>query len=188
MAITGLRLDPLPAFNFYITLIDSSSTLGGDSTSRLFGPVAFSPGINLVPAGGFSECSGLEATLQVEEYQEGGQNGYVHKFPTRMTYSNLVLKRGLGFSDELWKWHFDYAVGRGRRRDGLVTLRDQQHAPLKVWQFKRGMPLKWTGPTLNATQSAIAIESLEIVHEGLDLVFSETALAEVVGQAIAAAL
>jgi phage tail-like protein len=173
MPIPGLRLDPLPAFNFYISLIDASSVLGTIATTvSLFGAAGLSLGISLAPVGGFSECSGLEGTLQVEEYQEGGENRFVQKFPTRMTWSNIVLKRGLGFSDDLWQWHFDYARGKGKRRDGLIILHDEQHLPMKIWNFKRGMPLKWTGPTLNAAQSAMAIESLEIVHEGLELVSS----------------
>jgi phage tail-like protein len=176
MAIPGIRSDPFPAFNFYISLIDTSSNLARVMTA-----------IKFVAAGGFSDCSGLEGTLQVEEYPEGGENRFVHKFPTRMTYSNIVLKRGISFSEDLWNWHFDYVNGKGNRRDGLIILQTELHIPVKVWTFKRGLPLKWTGPTLNAAQSAIAIESLEIVHEGLELVSPGTALAQA-GEAIAGAL
>ena len=59
--------------------------------------------------------------------------------------------------------------GKGKRKDGLVVLQDESHTPAKVWKFKRGIPVKWTGPALNASQSNIAIESLEIAHEGLVL-------------------
>lgn len=171
MSIPGIRVDPFPAYNFHIMLIDSSSELAKIKT-----------GISLVAAGGFSECSGLDGTLKVEEYSEGGQNRFVHKFPTRMTYSNITLKRGVGFSEDLWAWHFDYVNGKGKRRDGIITLRyesSQQVQPnelVKVWRFKKGLPLKWTGPTLNASQSAVAIESLEIAHHGLELVSAGTLL------------
>lgn len=161
MPATGSRNDPLRGFNFYISLADSSSTLTQGSG-----------GVGLVAAGGFSECSGLEGTLLVEDYNEGGENRFVHKFPTRMTYANIVLKRGISFSRDLWQWHFDYVNGTGKRRDGLIILQDESHQPAKTWKFKRGLPLKWTGPTLNASQGAVAIESLEIVHEGLELVAS----------------
>ena len=124
--------------------------------------------------------------MQVEDYPEGGENRFVHKFPTRMTYSNLILKRGVSFSEDLWNWHFDYVQGKGKRRDGLIILRSELHIPVKVWIFKRGLPLKWTGPTFNASQSAVAIESLDIVHEGLELVSPGTVLAQT-GEAIAAA-
>lgn len=179
MSIPGIRSDPLPAFNFLVSLIDSSSTLGKISTALNF--LSSAAGLS-----GFSECSGLDATLQIEEYSEGGENRYVHKFPTRMTYSNIILKRGITLSEDLWNWHADYVQGKGKRRDGLIMLRNELQIPLKIWVFKRGLPLKWTGPTLNASQSAIAIESLEIMHEGLELVSPGTIAAQV-GDAIASA-
>ena len=168
--------DPLPAFNYHISLIDSSSTLAKVQTA-----------INFVVAGGFTECSGLDGTLQVEDYLEGGENRFVHKFPTRMTYSNIILRRGITLSEDLWNWHFDYVNGRGKRRDGLIILQNELHIPVKTWVFKRGLPLKWSGPTLNASQSAVAIESMEIVHEGLELLSPGTALNQA-GRALAGAL
>lgn len=155
---TGRRSDPLPAYNFYISLVQNAGTL----QKAVFGS-------EQVAAGGFSECTGLEASLTVEEYAEGGLNGYVHKFPTRMTYSNIVLKRGVGFSDELWRWHEAYASGEGKRSDGLIVLKNEIGLPIKSWKFVRGLPMKLTGPSFNAGQSAVAIESLEIVHEGWKL-------------------
>lgn len=175
MAIPGVRSDPVPGFNFVITLIDSSSVLSSLTSA-----------ISAV-AGGFSECSGLDATLQVEEYSEGGENRFVHKFPTRMTYANIVLKRGITLSEDLWNWHAAYVNGSGKRRDGVIMLLNEQQLPIKTWVFKRGLPLKWAGPTFNATQNAVAIETLEIMHEGLDLYSAGTALAQV-GDAIASAL
>jgi phage tail-like protein len=168
MAIPGIRIDPVPGFNFYISLIDSSSTLALATSA-----------VSAVVGGGFSECSGLDATLQVEEYIEGGENQYVHKFPTRMTYGNITLKRGITFAEDLWNWHAAYTNGTGKRRDGVIILLDEMQLPLKTWKFKRGLPLKWTGPTLNATQNAVAIESLEIMHEGLDLLSVGAALGQV---------
>jgi phage tail-like protein len=160
----GVRLDPLPAFNFYVVLVDSSGALGALRTALG------------VVAGGFSECSGLDGTLQVEEYPEGGENGYVHKFATRMTYSNLTLRRGVQLSEDLWNWHYQYAQGRGKRRDGAIILQSELRIPLKTWIFRGGLPLRWTGPTLNAAQSAVAIEALEIAHQGLELLSPGTAL------------
>ena len=173
MAIPGTRNDPYGAFNFYISLVESSSTLDQILTAA-----------NIVFDGGFSECTGLEGTLEVEDYSEGGENRYVHKFPTRMTYSNLVLKRGVTLSQELWNWHLDYANGQGKRRDGIVALWDNNpDNTVRTWAFQRGMPLKWTGPTFNATQNAAAIETLEIVHEGWKPIPVGLAI-EQVGQAL----
>jgi len=173
MALPGVRNDPFPAFNFYVSLLDTSGLFSSIFPSET--PLS----------GGFTECTGLDATLQVEDYNAGGVNDRVLKFPTRMTYANIVLKRGIGFNDELWKWHYDYVSGRGKRRDGVIILQSPQQFPLKVWSFRRGLPLKWAGPTLNASSSGIAIETVEIAHEGLELMTGGGSFLEEVGSAIA---
>jgi phage tail-like protein len=155
--MASVRNDPLGVFNFYLTLIDSSNVVG----------TLISAALNYAVAG-FSECSGLETTMEVMEYKEGGVNDYVHKFPTRASNTNITLKRGvIVLEDDLWTWHQSFVQGAGKRRDGLIVLLDESRSPAKVWKFKRGIPLKWVGPSLNATQSGAAIESLEISHEGL---------------------
>jgi phage tail-like protein len=94
----------------------------------------------------------------------------VHKFPTRATFPNLTLRRGILAADNnLWQWHRDFVEGKGRRRDGLVMLLDRKGAAVKTWRFARGLPLKWVGPSLNASQSSVAVEAIEIAHEGLTL-------------------
>jgi phage tail-like protein len=104
------------------------------------------------------------------EYKEGGLNDHVHKFPTRAMHSNITLKHGVIYLyDDLWNWHYDFVQGKGTRKDGLIVLEDEARQPAKIWKFKRGIPMKWVGPQLNATQSSAAIESLEIAHEGLVL-------------------
>lgn len=153
----ALRIDPLGVFNFYLTLIDTSNVVGTLITAAMNYKVA-----------GFSECSGLDATVEVIDYKEGGLNDYVHKFPTRASHANLTLKHGVIYLyDDLWSWHYEFVQGRGNRKDGLVVLLDEAKKPAKVWKFKRGIPMKWVGPSLNAAQSNAAIESLEIAHEGL---------------------
>jgi len=168
--IPGLRSDPFTAFRFYITLIDSSSALSSVMS-----------GISAVAnyaVGGFSECSGLEMTMEVHEYKEGGVNDYVHKFATRAGFSDITLKRGIGLTDDLWLWHYKYIQGKGKRRDGVIALMSEIGIPVKVWVFRRGIPLKWSGPSLNATQNAIAIEELQISHEGLELLSPHAAVSQ----------
>ena len=58
---------------------------------------------------------------------------------------------------------------RGSGRDGLIILLDQERKAAKVWQFVKGLPVKWTGPAMNATQNQVAIEEIEIAHQGLKL-------------------
>lgn len=159
MAASPIRIDPLGGFNFYVTLIDNSSVAGTFINGTIDYTVA-----------GFSECTGLDATVEIMDYREGGVNDYVHRFATRATYSNLVLKHGIvSLDDDLWDWHYDWVQGIGTRKDGLVFLLDDSQTPAKIWRFKSGIPTKWVGPSLNAAQSTVAIESLEIAHEGIDL-------------------
>jgi phage tail-like protein len=165
------RIDPLPAFNFLIALLDTSSSFS-----------AIKSGAMGLALGGFSECSGLESTLEIEEYLEGGVNDRVHRFPTRFSYTNIVLTRGVGFGEDLWLWHQEFVEGKGKRRDGLIILQNEMRLPVKIWSFSRGLPVKWSGPTFNATASEISIESLEIAHEKLELTLSPgAALSQVTG-------
>ena len=155
---TRPRIDPFKGYNFLVRLLGSTSQLAT-------GPLD----ILAEAAAGFSECSGLETTLELEPYQEGGNNGTVRQFPTRVTWANIRLKHGLAISDDLWNWHYGFVEGRGQRRDGLIILLNDLQVPVKLWQFKRGLPAKWTGPSLNAAQNQVAVEDLEIAHEGLVL-------------------
>jgi phage tail-like protein len=159
-AAAALRSDPLLNHNFIVSLLDTSSTLatlGSAALSAVFD----------VALGGFSECSGLEMSMTPEDYKEGGNNGAVLKFPARVTWSNLVLKKGLGSSTRLWDWHYGFVIGKGKRRDGLVVLLNELHVPNSIWFFRRGLPIKYSAPALNAAQNNVAIESLEIAHEGI---------------------
>lgn len=158
---TGTRIDPVRNYNFLITLVDSSSALT---------TVTVTLGISKPAVGGFSECSGLEVALQTEEHREGGNNGTVLKFPTRITWSNIKLRRGTATANDLWDWHYGFVEGKGKRRDGIITLQDDQHQAVRSWRFSRGLPVKWTGPAMNAAQSQVAIEELEIAHEGIKVI------------------
>ena len=157
----GARQDPLLSHNFLVSLVTSSSAV---ALAHALNPAA----ITEQAAGGFNECTGLEMSLEVEDYQEGGVNGYVHKFPTRVTWSNLTLKKGLvSGQTDLWDWLYGFTEGRVRRCDGIIALLDESRIPGAIWYFRRGLPVKYTAPALNAQQSTVAIASIEIVHEGL---------------------
>lgn len=161
MSFENNLLGPFPAFNFYISLVDTSSAFS-QLTSTVSGFVL----------GGFSECTGLDASLAIEEYKEGGVNDRVHKFPSRSSFSNITLKRGVGFGEDLWLWYEAFLNGEGTRRNGLITLANELRVPIKMWSFENGIPIKWSGPSFNATTSALAIESIEIAHEKLTLTMS----------------
>jgi phage tail-like protein len=123
------------------------------------------PGIEL---GRFRECTGLAAEIECKDYNEGGVNDHVHKLPTRMKYPNLVLKRGVTFEDALLKW-----LWKTQREAQLVnvtiSLIGPDGRPVRSWAFAEAFPVKWTGPTLNASSNSVATETLEIVHAGLQM-------------------
>jgi phage tail-like protein len=116
--------------------------------------------------GGFSEVSGISAETEVEEVKEGGVNDHVHKLPKMTKYPNVVLKHGITDSDSLWTWHQKVVNGNVIRKPVFVILRDFIGIENWRWIFIDAYPVKWVGPDLKADSSAVAIESLELVHNG----------------------
>jgi phage tail-like protein len=106
-------------------------------------------------------------SMQPEEYKEGGRNGAVLKFANRITWSNLSLKKGICIGTALWDWQYAFVLGQGQRRDGMIVLLNEKHEAAAGWYFRRGLPIKYTGPSMNSTQNTVAIEAIEIAHEGL---------------------
>lgn len=185
---TASRQDPLLGHNFQVSLVDSGTA--GTDGSGLATFVLSSVGATTTA--GFSEVSGLEMTMDVEEYPAGGQNGAVLKFPGRLKWSNLVMKRGViahrAYNDrsDLWTWIQTFIDGSGIRRDGVITLLDEAQTPQLAWGWRRGLPLKWTGATMNAAQSQVAIEQIEIAHEGLYLIQGSSALGSALSAIVSA--
>ncbi|MFK7695883.1 phage tail protein [Paenibacillus sp. HJGM_3] len=116
--------------------------------------------------GGFSEITGLQAETETEEYREGGVNGYAHKLPKTTKYPNLKLKRGLTYSDTLWKWYRDAASGDVNRKSGSVLLLDYDGTEVWRWNFYQAYPVKWNGPELQAERGGVAFETIELAHNG----------------------
>lgn len=158
-------LAPLPAFNFYIALVEPPGE-GAESEYTAEDP---RNNESSYVVGGFSECQGLESELSVEEFKAGGVNDRVFRFPGRANFPNITLTRGIGFGEELYAWHEAFLNGQGKRKNGLIFLANESRQPIKAWTFENGIPIKWSGPSLNATSSATAIEKLEIAHEKLSL-------------------
>ncbi|WP_199809197.1 phage tail protein [Streptomyces sp. NRRL S-244] len=129
--------------------------------------------------GGFQECAGLALEADVREYLQGGANDEVVRRAGRVRLQPIVLKRGMliaadgGSADTgLWDWLHGMVAGGGPvpRYDGDVEVLDPAGRRVVAhWTFVRGLPLKITGPTLNARTGEIAVEELHIAHEGLRL-------------------
>lgn len=117
--------------------------------------------------GGFTEVSGLESDVEVEEYREGGVNGFVHKLPGRTSHANLVLQHGLTSLSTLWDWYYNTTQGVIQRRNGTIMLLDARQTPVMWWNFGNALPVRWTGPTFSAVSDEVGVQSLELAHEGL---------------------
>ena len=105
--------------------------------------------------------------LDVEEYREGGRNGESLQFPTACAGRSSPSRRAWAPARRSGTGITALSPGPAKRRDGLIVLLNDLHLPAHIWHFRRGLPTRYAGPTLNAAQSAVAIESIEISHEGI---------------------
>jgi phage tail-like protein len=126
--------------------------------------------IDGIAAASFSEVSGLTSETEVIEYREGSDRNAVRKLPGLTKYAHLVLKRGITQSAELWQWRRSVVDGAVQRRNGAVVLLDDDGSEAVRWTFAQGWICRWEGPTLRALANEVAIETIEIAHEGLDRV------------------
>jgi phage tail-like protein len=118
--------------------------------------------------GGFTKVDGLESAIETQDYNEGGRNDYVHKILKGTTYGPLVLSRGLTTIDSLWAWHERVRRGVVTRRNGTIMLLDAQRLPVMWWNFADALPIKWVGPSFDASaESQVAIERVELAHRGI---------------------
>jgi phage tail-like protein len=116
MAVTGTRVDPYRNFNFLVE-------------------------IDGIAQAKFSECSGLDSTVEPIEFREGGDNTTVRKLPGRATYSDITLKWGLTDSDELWQWYKLVVRGNVQRKNGSIVVYDLANATeVARWNFVSGWP------------------------------------------------
>ena len=123
---------------------------------------------------GFTEVSGLNVELQAIDYREGSAPEYqVTKMPGIPQYSNITLKRGIFKGDsDFEKWISTVKLNQIERRDLTISLLNEDHAATVTWKIKEAWPCKVEGPTLNSTGNEVAIESIELCHEGLTQEFS----------------
>lgn len=139
---TAAQADPITAFKFLIEL-------------------------DGLVVGGFSEVTGISAETETEDYREGGVNEYIHKLPKITKYPNITLKKGLTDSDLLWKWYKDTVAGKIKRKNGSIILLDYAGNEKWRWNFSQAYPVKWNGPDLKADTGAVAVEILELAHNGI---------------------
>jgi len=139
----GQRVDPYRNFNFLVEI-------GG------------------ITQAGFAECSGFGASNDPIEYREGNTIPTVLKLPGMTKYNNITLKWGLTDSQELYQWFRDITKGKIDRKNGSIVAADLDGTEKVRWNFFQGWPTKWDGPDFNAEGTDVAVETLEIAHEGIE--------------------
>ena len=143
---TGDRIDPLAQYNFLVEI-------DGDPE---------------VPVG-FQEVGGLMTETDIIEYRNGDQTNSVTKQPGLQKFGPITLKRGWTSSDALWLWRKTTLDGVTERRSGSIVLLNEARQPQLRWNFREGWISKWEGPALNSTANEVAIESIEICVEYIEL-------------------
>lgn len=141
---TGKRNDPYAGFNFQVE-------------------------IDGITVAAFSECSGLSNNSDPIEYRAGSDDITVRKIPGLKKFANISLKRGITKNLELWNWRKTVLDGVTQRKAGSIVLLNEAREAALRWNFREGWPTKWDGPSLKAAGNEVAVETLEIAHEGLEL-------------------
>jgi phage tail-like protein len=139
---TGGRKDPFLSYNFAVE-------------------------IEGLVVGGFNEVTGLQAEIEVHEYREGGLNEYMLKRAGPVKYPPLVLKKGITDQRSLWDWYKQVMTGTIERKNVSVLLLDSTGQERLRWNFEKAYPMKWDGPNLRGNANEIAVESIELAHNGL---------------------
>ncbi len=138
---------PPPAFHFQVRFSDQGSS---QDTS-------------------FQEVSGIEATVETEDYREGGGQGAVYKLPARVTYPNLVLKRGIAATGSpLVQWCravFESDLSTPvTTKQVWVMLLDEKGEPMRTWSFQDAFPVRWVMDPFHSAQNNVALETVELSY------------------------
>jgi phage tail-like protein len=126
--------------------------------------------IDGLTVGAFRECTGLSGDSTVVEYRDGSDAvRSVRKGPGLQQATNITLKRGYTTNRELWDWYRNIANGISDKRNGSIFLQNEAHQDVLQWDFTNAWIKKIDGPSFNATGNEVAIETVELVHEGVSL-------------------
>jgi phage tail-like protein len=141
------RNDPLPVFCFWVQL-----NITGHGTDHMF----------------FKSVSGLKMETEVIPVREGGANNTTFQLPGATKWSNIVLKQGFTKGSGLVAWRQEWIQGKMTRiASGTITQLNTAKQPQATWTFYNGWPCKWEIAEFDASKSELAIETLEIAHDGI---------------------
>lgn len=135
------RLDPLRGFRFLVEIEGLTSA-------------------------GFLRVKGIQREVKHESFREGGVNEYEHKLVSQISYPVVVLERGLVL-DELWRWALDASEGKIQRKNVRISLQNEAGEKAWAWLLEWAFPVKWSLSDLDANNSQVSMEMLELAHHGL---------------------
>ena len=149
----------------------TANTINANSPARNdpFNGFNFTVQCNGITVAGFKQVSGLDSSTTSTKYREGGDVTLSQReIPGLTSFSNISLQRGITTEMDLWAWRQDVMNGLINRQNLTITLMDNSRVNKRSWNVKNAWPTKWTGPSFDATSDAIAIETLELAHEGIE--------------------
>ena len=152
----------LPVFRFRVDFYKSTENAGQRGDRQ---PLC---------SGMFSECSGLEATMEAKAIKVGGQNYGAVQRAGRVNFSTVILRRGVTTTTHLWKWFELLGTGGyAYRLDAEVVMldidSDTEGAGVMTWKLRKALPTKFKAAELNAKATDVGVEELHFVHEGMSL-------------------
>ena len=158
------RLYPLHVFRFQVDFKEQLITSDSEGSQVV------------LCSGAFSECSGLEATMEPKVIKEGGRNWGAIQRAGKTTFATLILKRGMTTTRDLWTWYEFVGMGKyAHRLNVIVTMFDTTGKAVLAWKLTRALPIKFKAADLNGKGTDIAIEELHLAHEGLSLMSKDLA-------------
>jgi len=158
MSIEG-RASPLQLFRFHVTFAEH--TLQENQSEKQ----------QDICSGAFSDVSGLEATMEPRVIKEGGRNWGAVQRSGPVTFSTVILKRGVTRSRDLWRWFSGHRTGvYSLRMTVVITMYDPAGGPVLAWKLDNALPIKFKFADVNAKGSEVSVEELHLTHEGMSLV------------------
>lgn len=119
---------------------------------------------------GFQEVTGLEMETQFIEYRAGNDPELVtQKIPGLKKHGNITLKKGVFENDTtFYDWFADVQTNIERREDITISLLNEEHEPVMTWTVRNAFPVKISGPDLKSDANEVALETIELAHEGIE--------------------
>lgn len=121
-----------------------------------------------ITVAGFSEVTGLNQESNVIDYREGQEPITPRKLPGLNKFGNITLKRGISPDLSVYNWRKTVTDGDIERRNASIVLHNEKHEEVVRWNLVNAWPSKYVGPDLKANANEVAIESVELTHEGVE--------------------